>query len=268
MTDDDKQVSAPEVPCIDCGRPYPHGLDLVLTKKQWLMVHPDDHGVLCPSCIVNRAAELPRAISIYAHIEFGEHFDLSDDALEKIVLAIRLENADYCANAGDLKHRIVELTAEVARLSAPVSDDEWDKNAWHGRTAEDEYMQRRDVDDLIAKLKRRAYEAEQRAAKLEQKLNEFCRQRLLGKNTRTAAWHTPPDVESCRENRRNEPQGERLRDELEAWLEKNEIVSILMDAESHFIDIQWAAPLPGHIKPVLTLWGSIYVKTNNRKECK
>jgi hypothetical protein len=82
--------------CEDCGRPYPHGLDMVLTKKQWVAIYPEDSGVLCPSCIVNRAARLPGSIAVYAHIVKGEHYD-SPDSLEGMILALREENADYAA---------------------------------------------------------------------------------------------------------------------------------------------------------------------------
>ena len=106
---------SPEVLCVDCARPYPHGLDLVLTKKQWLMIHPDDGGVLCPSCIVNRAAKLDGAISVYGHIELGEHYDFQGNVPERLILAIRLENADYCAANGDLRHTVEILSAALKK---------------------------------------------------------------------------------------------------------------------------------------------------------
>jgi len=72
--------------------------------------------------------------------------------------------------------------------------------------------------------------------------------------------HVPPVEADCERNRAIEPEGERLRQELVAWLKKNGIVSILMDTPEHVIHVQIAHRLPPLIKPVLTLWGSIYVR--------
>jgi hypothetical protein len=71
--------------------------------------------------------------------------------------------------------------------------------------------------------------------------------------------HIPPDREAIQENRSIEPVGERLRKELEAWLDKNGIVSIFLDTQEHRVKID-IVKLPPNIKPVLTLWGSIYVR--------
>jgi hypothetical protein len=118
-------VSDEETACVDCHRPYPHGLDMVLTKKQWLMVHPDDGGVLCPSCIVNRASNLPGAISIFAHILTSDNFEPVEGVPETMLQAMRLENADYCREAAELRYQLAALRAENAALKAPVSDEEW-----------------------------------------------------------------------------------------------------------------------------------------------
>jgi recombinational DNA repair protein (RecF pathway) len=58
--------------CLDCGKPYggPDWLDLRLPRDQWLMVHPDENGILCANCIVARAARLPKTVSVCALIEF------------------------------------------------------------------------------------------------------------------------------------------------------------------------------------------------------
>jgi hypothetical protein len=56
---------------MDCYKPYRlFGLDVTLPDGQWEMIHPDDGGVLCANCIVQRASKLPNAIAIRAYIEF------------------------------------------------------------------------------------------------------------------------------------------------------------------------------------------------------
>lgn len=92
-----------QVGCLDCGRPYPHGLDFVLTFAQWKMINPDEGGVLCPSCMVNRAAKLPGVISVYGCIILGKDLDPTG-TLESIIAALRLENADYCRENRELRH--------------------------------------------------------------------------------------------------------------------------------------------------------------------
>jgi hypothetical protein len=58
------------VKCLDCGTPYSEfGLDLVLSDKQWLMIHPEGlHGILCANCIVKRAEKLKGATVVFASI--------------------------------------------------------------------------------------------------------------------------------------------------------------------------------------------------------
>lgn len=44
--------------CLDCGLPYEQFLiDVLLPRSQWLIIHPDEHGVLCARCIVRRVAD-------------------------------------------------------------------------------------------------------------------------------------------------------------------------------------------------------------------
>ena len=58
--------------CLDCDLPYTEfGLDMTLPNEQWLMIHPDNGGLLCANCIVKRVERLPRTIAIRARIEFG-----------------------------------------------------------------------------------------------------------------------------------------------------------------------------------------------------
>lgn len=63
--------------CMDCGLPYagPAWLDLVIPREQWLLIHPDDGGILCANCLIARASKLPHVINITGRITFGSDFD-------------------------------------------------------------------------------------------------------------------------------------------------------------------------------------------------
>ncbi len=74
------------------------------------------------------------------------------------------------------------------------------------------------------------------------------------------ALHVVPVESDIERNKAIEPEGERLRQELTDWLEKNGIVSICLDTPQHVVRVDIAHKLPSRIKPVLTLWGSIYVR--------
>jgi hypothetical protein len=71
-------------------------------------------------------------------------------------------------------------------------------------------------------------------------------------------WVAPNqnDVEA---NKLKEQEGERIRAELIDFLERNKVCGILMDTPHHHVDIQWGPRLPSEIKPVLTMWGSIFI---------
>jgi hypothetical protein len=59
------------VACLDCGmlyRDFP--LDVNLSRGQWLLIHPDDGGVLCANCIVRRVRErIPSATVCHLVVE-------------------------------------------------------------------------------------------------------------------------------------------------------------------------------------------------------
>lgn len=56
--------------CLDCKKHYTSfGLDLTLSRPQWLLIHPDETGLLCANCIVSRASKIPNAIAVRAVIE-------------------------------------------------------------------------------------------------------------------------------------------------------------------------------------------------------
>lgn len=71
--------------------------------------------------------------------------------------------------------------------------------------------------------------------------------------------HFMPDEQAIQANKEVEPEGERLRQELTEWLDRNGVVSILLDTPHHSVEIYYRPWLPGKMKQVLTLWGSIYV---------
>lgn len=65
----DQTADAREVGCLDCGLPYASfPLDVNLPRGQWLLIHPDEHGVLCAACIVKRGAAIP-GVAV-AHMTF------------------------------------------------------------------------------------------------------------------------------------------------------------------------------------------------------
>lgn len=56
-----------------------------------------------------------------------------------------------------------------------------------------------------------------------------------------------------------EPEGERIRAELEDFLTRNKIVGMMLDTQEHCITID-IVKLPPRTKSVLTKWGSIRVR--------
>jgi hypothetical protein len=72
-------------------------------------------------------------------------------------------------------------------------------------------------------------------------------------------FHVPPDRADIAANVSKEPEGERIRAELEDFLTRNKIVSISLDTERHSVSVD-IVRLPSEIEPVLNVWGSIYVE--------
>ena len=75
------------------------------------------------------------------------------------------------------------------------------------------------------------------------------------------ACHIAPDQNDIVKNVAKEPEGERIRAELVDFLKRNKIVSVLLDTEEHNVCID-IVKLPPKIKPVLTCWGSVFVRNN------
>lgn len=56
--------------CQDCGMNYlDFGLDMLFPNGQWQLITPDGVNILCPNCMVERAASLPGAAVVHAVIE-------------------------------------------------------------------------------------------------------------------------------------------------------------------------------------------------------
>lgn len=55
--------------CLDCGLDYDaFAMDTLLPRWQWLLIHPDEGGLLCANCIVKRAAKIPGSVGLHAII--------------------------------------------------------------------------------------------------------------------------------------------------------------------------------------------------------
>lgn len=73
-----------------------------------------------------------------------------------------------------------------------------------------------------------------------------------------ASCHESPDRSYIEKNKEVEPEGERIRAEMEDFIFRNKISGMYLDTDKHTVDIQ-IAKLPPRIMSVLTKWGSIYV---------
>lgn len=62
--------------CMDCGIEDAESVGMLVPREHWLMIHPEDGGILCANCMVKRAKKLPRAINITGLITFAEDYDV------------------------------------------------------------------------------------------------------------------------------------------------------------------------------------------------
>ncbi len=116
--------------CLDCGLDYANFLiDVVLPRDQWLLIHPDEHGLLCAGCIVKRAAKIPGVICCHMAImdtpqTTGHPMTLRAKA-EQIARAELCADTDFtlCNEEGPLCPRC-ELLANVieSALSAAYAE--------------------------------------------------------------------------------------------------------------------------------------------------
>lgn len=66
-----KETGNFKLTCIDCDRLYEDfGLDVVLSDEQWELIHPDEKGVICAQCIVNRAEKIKDVVTVNLTLEF------------------------------------------------------------------------------------------------------------------------------------------------------------------------------------------------------
>ena len=55
---------------MDCKKPYKEfGLDIHLPRSQWLEIHPDEDGLLCAQCIIDRSAKVKGCTVVHAILE-------------------------------------------------------------------------------------------------------------------------------------------------------------------------------------------------------
>jgi len=80
-----------------------------------------------------------------------------------------------------------------------------------------------------------------------------------GVANRCVKGHVAPDENEIADNCVKEPEGERIRAELIDFLKRNKIVDVYLDTDELRVEID-SVKLPPEIKPVLTMWGSIYVR--------
>lgn len=65
---------SPPPNCLDCGLAYEFfPLDVLLSRSQWLEIHPAENGLLCAACIVRRAAKVPGVTCVRAILEIAPH---------------------------------------------------------------------------------------------------------------------------------------------------------------------------------------------------
>lgn len=69
-----------QLTCEDCGVLYPSfPIDFVLIKEQWLLIKPEDGGLLCGNCIAIRASKLSGVINLSIKITFAEDYSDGKD---------------------------------------------------------------------------------------------------------------------------------------------------------------------------------------------
>jgi hypothetical protein len=121
--------------CMDCALDYEHDfpLDVVLTKEQWLLIHPADGGVLCANCIVKRASKLPHVINLSARITFASDFDKATFPV------VDLPALKVSASAQQIKEAVLLLQTRLV-ANAPMRDHEAIQTVLSALTAEQERL--------------------------------------------------------------------------------------------------------------------------------
>lgn len=65
-----KRAKKPLPKCMDCDKPYPFGIDTVLSDEDWLKINPRGYGLLCANCIVQRASKIDGVITLQATLKW------------------------------------------------------------------------------------------------------------------------------------------------------------------------------------------------------
>lgn len=60
--------------CRDCLGPV-GSISLLLPRAHWLLICPEDRGVFCANCMLDRAAALSEVINVTGIITFGADYD-------------------------------------------------------------------------------------------------------------------------------------------------------------------------------------------------
>jgi hypothetical protein len=71
-------------------------------------------------------------------------------------------------------------------------------------------------------------------------------------------WTEPPK-DGIEENRLKEPEGERIRAELTAFLERNRICSAIIETRHHLVKIDFGPNLPQETRSRLSYHGGLHV---------
>jgi hypothetical protein len=99
-----EMISDDGEPCMLCGRNYK--TNLILTRKDWLTIWPQDAGTICPECMVRLIGKLPGAISICGMIEYGKHHDPANTTVEAMLISTRLHCSDLTRQNSEYMHEI------------------------------------------------------------------------------------------------------------------------------------------------------------------
>lgn len=104
--------------CLDCGLDYgDFGMDTLLPRWQWLMIHPSEGGLLCANCIVKRAAKIPGAVGLQAVIGIAPvaliepEPDLLCTACRTVVKSVDWQGACPTCGNGTMREQVAPAAA-------------------------------------------------------------------------------------------------------------------------------------------------------------
>lgn len=118
---------------------------------------------------------------------------------------------------------------------------------------------------LIMKIAEELEELKIENARLLQVLKvkyEYICNLLNGNSIGPSASGALPTIADIESNRRIEPFGESIREQIQSWVKVNNIGVLHLDLGDHTISIYPAGSLNSDFQPVLTSWGIITANTN------